>query len=119
LTPGPERATGLREPVAVAAERAGRAGEGLVTRGAWPPGETTGRSSRSCSRAQIGQFWISRLWRQKLGTGSMPSLVQRYWLPIHETTGRGLVLSVLAGAGDELAEAPEAEDEHEGREAQA
>jgi hypothetical protein len=30
--------------------------------------DTTGRSSTACSRAQIGQFWISLLWRQKLGT---------------------------------------------------
>jgi hypothetical protein len=28
---------------------------------------TIGRISTACSRAQIGQFWISRLWRQKVG----------------------------------------------------
>jgi len=27
-----------------------------------------GRSSTSCSREQIGQFWSSRLWRQNFGT---------------------------------------------------
>jgi hypothetical protein len=30
--------------------------------------ETTGRNSTACSREQIGQFWISRLWRQNEGT---------------------------------------------------
>jgi hypothetical protein len=30
--------------------------------------ETIGRTSTFISRAQIVQFWIRRLWRQKLGT---------------------------------------------------
>jgi hypothetical protein len=29
---------------------------------------TIGRISTACSRAQIGQFWIRRLWRQNVGT---------------------------------------------------
>jgi hypothetical protein len=37
-----------------------------VTRGALE--ETSGRSSTACSREQIGQFWIKRLWRQNFGT---------------------------------------------------
>ncbi|MBV9818287.1 MAG: hypothetical protein JOZ07_08080 [Solirubrobacterales bacterium] len=37
----------------------GRAGARAEAAGV--PGVTTGRSSRSCSRVQIGQFWISRL----------------------------------------------------------
>ena len=36
-------------------------------RTAWPPGDTTGRISTSCSLEQIGQFWTRRLWRQKVG----------------------------------------------------
>jgi hypothetical protein len=32
-----------------------------------PLGETIGRSSTFCSREQIGQFWIRRLWRQNVG----------------------------------------------------
>jgi hypothetical protein len=38
---------------------------GRLERGALE--ETIGRSSTACSREQIGQFWINRLWRQKLG----------------------------------------------------
>ncbi|MBV9466908.1 MAG: hypothetical protein JO206_09880 [Solirubrobacterales bacterium] len=37
----------------------------LAMRGALE--DTIGRSSTSCSRAQIGQFWTSRLWRQNVG----------------------------------------------------
>jgi hypothetical protein len=44
-----------------------RDGEAEETR--CPTGDTTGRSSISCSRVQIGQFWSSRLCRQKLGIG--------------------------------------------------
>jgi len=31
-----------------------------------------GRASTSCSREQMGQFWTSRLWRQKLGIDLHP-----------------------------------------------
>ena len=30
--------------------------------------DTIGRISTACSREQIGQFWINRLWRQNVGT---------------------------------------------------
>jgi hypothetical protein len=44
----------------------GSLGRGWVVRGALEV--TIGRISTACSRVQIGQFWISRLCRQKLGT---------------------------------------------------
>ena len=40
-----------------------------AARSSGPLEETIGRSSTSCSREQIGQFWIRRLCRQKLGSG--------------------------------------------------
>jgi hypothetical protein len=51
-------------------DRLGRGvlGRGCVVRGALEV--TIGRISTACSRVQIGQFWISRLWRQKDGTVS-------------------------------------------------
>jgi hypothetical protein len=38
---------------------------GKLVRGALE--DTIGRSSISCSREQIGQFWSMRLWRQNVG----------------------------------------------------
>ena len=35
------------------------------------PDETIGRISTCCSREQMGQLWSKRLWRQKVGTGSV------------------------------------------------
>ncbi|HUA69593.1 MAG TPA: hypothetical protein VMA96_00875 [Solirubrobacteraceae bacterium] len=43
-------------------------GRGWVVRGALEV--TIGRSSIACSFEQIGQFWIRRLCRQKVGTPS-------------------------------------------------
>jgi hypothetical protein len=43
-------------------------GARLLARGAL--GDTSGRGSIDCSREQIEQFWIRRLWRQKVGTAS-------------------------------------------------
>jgi hypothetical protein len=59
--PDPERAPPERG-------RAVPAGRGWLERGALE--ETIGRASIDCSREQIGQFWMSRLWRQKVGTST-------------------------------------------------
>jgi hypothetical protein len=44
---------------------------GRLERGALD--DTTGRSSISCSREQIGQFWTRRLWRQNVGIVAIQS----------------------------------------------
>jgi hypothetical protein len=57
-----------REPDDPLRERPGTGvlGRGCVVRGALEV--TIGRISTACSRVQIGQFWIRRLWRQNVGT---------------------------------------------------
>jgi hypothetical protein len=63
--PDPERAAVLDDEP----PRARLRGElGWPVRG--PLGETMGRISTCCSREQMGQFWIKRLCRQKVGIGS-------------------------------------------------